>query len=239
MTDTGDHPYDIRLDDKYGTLALIDIPAEMAANEPWFNQTLTTVNDAVVRLGIVEGDFHWHKHDDQDEFFLVLDGQLLIDLDDRPTVTLDRHQGYTVPRGVTHRTRAPERDDHPDGRGGRRHPDGRLSEPLWAGFRSGRRGPGPLSAAHATARVLLSAGAESGGRAAGCLVKRRIDKWVFDSPRAGAPGWDAACGRRGLGTDTGTKFQASPFPRLVVVCPVYRGRRVHPAGAPRSITPSP
>ena len=101
--------YDIRLDDKYGSLTLIDLPAEIAAHEPWFNQTLTTVNDAVVRLGIIEGDFHWHKHDDQDEFFLVLDGELLIDLEDRDTVVVGRHQGYTVPRGVLHRTRAPRR----------------------------------------------------------------------------------------------------------------------------------
>ncbi|OAI38558.1 cupin [Actinobacteria bacterium SCGC AG-212-D09] len=101
--------YDIHLDDKYGSLTLIDIPAEIAAHEPWFNQTLTSVNDAVVRLGILEGDFHWHKHDEQDEFFLVLDGELLIDLEDRDTVTLGRHQGYTVPRGAVHRTRAPAR----------------------------------------------------------------------------------------------------------------------------------
>jgi mannose-6-phosphate isomerase-like protein (cupin superfamily) len=107
MATPGD--YDIRLDDKYGTLTLIDIPSEIAAHEPWFNQTLTTVNDAVVRLGILEGDFRWHKHDDQDEFFIVLDGELLIDLEDRDTVALGRHQGYTVPRGVVHRTRAPGR----------------------------------------------------------------------------------------------------------------------------------
>jgi mannose-6-phosphate isomerase-like protein (cupin superfamily) len=105
----GTPDYDIHLDDKYGGLTLIDIPAEIAAHDPWFNQTLTSVNDAVVRLGILEGDFHWHKHDEQDEFFLVLDGELLIDLEDRDTVTLGRHQGYTVPRGVVHRTRAPRR----------------------------------------------------------------------------------------------------------------------------------
>jgi mannose-6-phosphate isomerase-like protein (cupin superfamily) len=101
--------YDIQLDDKFGSLTLIDLPAEIAANEPWFNQTLTTVNDSVVRLGIIEGEFHWHKHDEEDEFFLVLEGQLLIDIEDAETVTLDPHQGYTVPRGVVHRTRAPER----------------------------------------------------------------------------------------------------------------------------------
>jgi mannose-6-phosphate isomerase-like protein (cupin superfamily) len=102
--------YDIHLDDKYGQSNLIDIAAEISAvGDEWFNQTLTTVNDAVVRLGVVEGDFHWHKHADDDEFFLVLDGQLLIDLDGGETVTLDRLQGYTVPRNVLHRTRAPRR----------------------------------------------------------------------------------------------------------------------------------
>jgi mannose-6-phosphate isomerase-like protein (cupin superfamily) len=106
---TGERNYDIHLEDKYGLLEVIDVPAEIAANEPWFNQTLTTVNDAVVRLGVIEGDFHWHKHDDQDEFFLVLEGRLLIDLDDRDTVTLEPHHGFTVPRGVMHRTRAPVR----------------------------------------------------------------------------------------------------------------------------------
>ena len=101
--------YDIHLNEKYGKLALIDVAAEAAAHEPWFNQTLTSVNGSVVRLGVIEGDFHWHKHDDTDEFFLVLDGQLLIDLEDRETVTLEPHQGYTVPARVVHRTRAPVR----------------------------------------------------------------------------------------------------------------------------------
>jgi hypothetical protein len=55
--------YDIHLDDKYGHLALIDVAAEAASHEPWFNQTLTTVNDSVVRLGVIDGDFHWHEHE--------------------------------------------------------------------------------------------------------------------------------------------------------------------------------
>jgi len=101
-----DQPYDIHLDDKFGHLAHIDVAA---AHEPWFNETLTSINDAVVRLGVIEGDFHWHKHDDTDEFFLVLDGQLLIDLEDRASVTLDPHQGFTIPKGVVHRTRASRR----------------------------------------------------------------------------------------------------------------------------------
>jgi mannose-6-phosphate isomerase-like protein (cupin superfamily) len=101
--------YDIHLDVKFDPLTPIDVDAEAAAVEPWFNQTLTQVNDSVVRLGVIEGDFHWHKHDVEDEFFLVLAGQLLIDVEGRETVTLDPHQAYTVPRGVVHRTRAPVR----------------------------------------------------------------------------------------------------------------------------------
>jgi mannose-6-phosphate isomerase-like protein (cupin superfamily) len=96
-------------EDAFGHLELIDIPAESAAHEPWFNETLTSVNDAVVRLGVIDGDFHWHKHDDEDEFFLVLDGELLIDIEGADTITLRRHQGCSVPKGVVHRTRAPRR----------------------------------------------------------------------------------------------------------------------------------
>lgn len=106
---SGNDRYDIHLDDKFGQLTTIDLEAEAALHNPWFNQTLTTVNDAVVRLGVIEGDFHWHHHDDTDEFFLVLEGQLLIDLQDQETVKLDPHQAFTVPRGIEHRTRAPMR----------------------------------------------------------------------------------------------------------------------------------
>src|SRR5262245_38264851 len=101
--------YRIQLDDKYGHLKSIDIGAEAAAHEPWFNQTLTTVNDSLVRLGIFKGEFHWHKHDLEDEFFMVLEGQLLLDVEGQETAVLGPHMGYTVPRGVMHRTRAPER----------------------------------------------------------------------------------------------------------------------------------
>lgn len=102
--------YEIHLDDKFGYSTQFDADAEAAAcTVPWFNQTLTTVNDALVRLGVFHGEFHWHKHDEQDEFFFVLDGELLLDIDHKETHTLKKHQGYTVPKGVMHRTRAPER----------------------------------------------------------------------------------------------------------------------------------
>jgi mannose-6-phosphate isomerase-like protein (cupin superfamily) len=101
--------YNIKLDVKFGFLELIDVPSLVAAcKERWFNQTLCRVNDCVVRLGVLEGEFHWHKHDEEDEFFLVLQGTLLIDLEGR-TTALGPHRGFAVPRGVIHRTRAPER----------------------------------------------------------------------------------------------------------------------------------
>ena len=76
--------------------------------DQWFNQTLCKVNDSVVRMGVMQGEYHWHKHDDLDEFFYCVEGQFLIDLEDR-VVTLDPRQGFVVPKGVVHRTRAPER----------------------------------------------------------------------------------------------------------------------------------
>ncbi|MBV8205892.1 MAG: cupin domain-containing protein [Acidobacteria bacterium] len=74
----------------------------------WYNQTLCRVNDSVVRLGVVQGEYHWHKHDEDDEFFYVVEGELLIDLEGR-TIALTARQGTVVPRGVVHRTRAPQR----------------------------------------------------------------------------------------------------------------------------------
>ena len=110
MSDTKpDFPYDTHLDIKYGPLEVIDVPALVAAcTHPWYNQTLCKVNDSVVRLGVFQGEYHWHKHDAEDEFFFVVSGRLLIDLDGR-TVDLGPGQGYVVPKGLRHRPRAPER----------------------------------------------------------------------------------------------------------------------------------
>ena len=101
--------YSINLEAKFGPLEQIDLQKLVdACTEPWYNQTLCRVNDSVVRLGIVHGEFHWHKHDEEDEFFYIVDGRFLIDLEGR-TVELLPKQGFMVPKGVMHRTRAPER----------------------------------------------------------------------------------------------------------------------------------
>ena len=110
MADTEkSYPYVTHLNVFYKPLELMDVPALVAAcTDRWYNQTLCQVNDSVVRLGVVEGEYHWHKHDDEDEFFYVVEGQFLIDLEDR-TVDLSPGQGFVVPKGVMHRPRAPKR----------------------------------------------------------------------------------------------------------------------------------
>ncbi len=102
--------YNINLDVKFAPLERIDVPSIVdQCSERWFNQTLTQVNDSVVRIGIIEGDFHWHKHDDDDEFFYVVSGRLLIDVENADTIELGAKQGVTIPKGMMHRPRAPEK----------------------------------------------------------------------------------------------------------------------------------
>ena len=109
MGETNSFPYETRLDILFEPLKVIDEKALAEACEfKWWNQTLCKVNGSVVRMAVVEGEYHWHKHDNDDEFFYVIEGRLLIDLQDR-TVELAPRQGFVVPRGVVHRTRAPER----------------------------------------------------------------------------------------------------------------------------------
>jgi len=109
MSEQHDYPYATYLDIKFPPLQLVNVPALVkTCTEKWYNQTLCKVNDSVVRLGVVRGEYHWHKHDNDDEFFFVLEGHFIIDLEDR-SVDLQPQQGFVVPKGVKHRTRAPDR----------------------------------------------------------------------------------------------------------------------------------
>ncbi|MFH1676841.1 MAG: cupin domain-containing protein [bacterium] len=101
--------YSIHTDLKFGPLEIIDT-GKLASEcgEKWWNQSLTRVNDCVIRLGVFEGEFYFHKHDKEDEYFHVIEGKLFIDLENR-TIKLLPHQGIMVPHGVIHRTRAPNR----------------------------------------------------------------------------------------------------------------------------------
>jgi len=104
-----EYNYTTKLDIKFKHFELIDIPKLVnEVKDKWFNQTLTEVNNSVVRVGIVEGEYHWHKHEMDDEFFFVLEGKLLIDLADR-TIELNPGQGVTITRNTIHRTRAPKK----------------------------------------------------------------------------------------------------------------------------------
>ena len=109
MSEQQDYPYATYLNIKFPALRLVDVPALVkACTDKWYNQTLCQVNDSVVRLGVMQGEYHWHKHDNDDEFFFVLEGHFVIDLEGR-SVDLQPQQGFVVPKGVKHRTRAPDR----------------------------------------------------------------------------------------------------------------------------------
>jgi mannose-6-phosphate isomerase-like protein (cupin superfamily) len=109
MSDTQAYPYETRLNIYYQPLEIVEEKKLAdACTFQWYNQTLCQVNGSVVRLGVFLGEYHWHKHDEDDEFFYVVEGQLLIDLEGR-TVSLEPRQGLVVPKGVVHRTRATQR----------------------------------------------------------------------------------------------------------------------------------
>jgi mannose-6-phosphate isomerase-like protein (cupin superfamily) len=109
MSSATQFPYDTRLNVLYPHLEVIDEKAlSDAAPHQWYNQTLCQVNGSVVRVGVIQGEYHWHKHDNDDEFFYVVEGKLVIDLEGR-TIELAPRQGFVVSKGVLHRTRAPQR----------------------------------------------------------------------------------------------------------------------------------
>lgn len=106
MEESPNYPYETRLDIAFQPLQLIDEKALAdACQYRWFNQTLCQVNGSVIRFAVVQGEYHWHKHDHDDEFFYVVEGLLLIDLEGK-TVELRPRCGFVVPKGVVHRTRA-------------------------------------------------------------------------------------------------------------------------------------
>src|SRR5438445_6783191 len=102
-------PYTTHLNILFSHLQKVDVPTlTRAVTDQWYNQTLCQVNGSVVRLGVMQGEYHWHKHDHDEEFFFCLDGEFLVDLEDR-TIALAPQQGVVVPKGVVHRTRAPQK----------------------------------------------------------------------------------------------------------------------------------
>jgi len=97
------------LEPRFGALDRMDIPAIAAdVSDPAYSETLCRVNEAVVRFGVLKGELPFHQHDDEDEFFYVVDGELTIELEDR-RIGLRPGQAITVPKGLQHRPIAPQR----------------------------------------------------------------------------------------------------------------------------------
>ena len=103
MTQPGN--YMINYEPLFGPLQLIDLgEANKRADHPWYNQTLIEVGGDLLRLGVFAGgEYHWHKHQEQDEFFYVIHGRLRIDLEGHDPVELTAGTAFSVPRGMLHR----------------------------------------------------------------------------------------------------------------------------------------
>ncbi len=90
-------------------LIVIDIAQQakhqdVFTDQKYLNTELATVNDHVVRRSVMTQSYFWHYHPDSDESFLVVEGSLFIDLQDR-TVELFPNQLFTIPKNTVHRTR--------------------------------------------------------------------------------------------------------------------------------------
>jgi mannose-6-phosphate isomerase-like protein (cupin superfamily) len=102
--------YAIYYEPLFRSLQAIDVQDLIdAVTEPWHNQTLIQVGDVLVRLGVMQGEYHWHKHDEQDEFFYLLQGEFHIELEGRDAVALKPNQAFSVPAGMLHRPVVPVR----------------------------------------------------------------------------------------------------------------------------------
>jgi mannose-6-phosphate isomerase-like protein (cupin superfamily) len=102
--------YAINYQPLFRTLQLMDVQHLIdVVDEPWYNQTLIQVGDVLVRLGVMQGEFHWHKHDEQDEFFYLVQGEFHIELVGADTVVLKPNQAFSVPAGMLHRPVVPTR----------------------------------------------------------------------------------------------------------------------------------
>jgi mannose-6-phosphate isomerase-like protein (cupin superfamily) len=102
--------YSIDYQPLVGTLEKLDVQQLIdETTEQWSNRTLCEVDGTAVRLGVLHGEFHWHRHDDQDEFFFVIEGLMRIELEGMPTVELGPRQAFTVPKGLRHRPVVPVR----------------------------------------------------------------------------------------------------------------------------------
>lgn len=68
----------------------------------WAPVEIARINDQVIRMALLEGEYHWHKHKNEDELFYVIKGKIVIQLKDEPNITLSEGQMAVVPKGVVH-----------------------------------------------------------------------------------------------------------------------------------------
>src|ERR1700684_1091318 len=110
------YSYATHLNIKFDPLKLIDVSSlAKDVTDKWYNQTLCKVNDSVVRLGVMQGEYHWHKHDSDDEFFFLLSGKFVIDLEGR---SVELQSGLRCAKGRYALHASPGKEHHSNDRNG-------------------------------------------------------------------------------------------------------------------------
>lgn len=94
---------------KKGQLEVINVHKLIEDQTDYINFIVSEVNDHSLRIAVINGEFHWHKHEDCDELFYVLEGELFIDFENNETISLKPGDMFTVPANTMHRTRSKER----------------------------------------------------------------------------------------------------------------------------------
>lgn len=101
--------YKMHMDIKYDYLEKINVPEIVkSCTDKWFNQSLCNVNSSVFRLGIFEGEYHLHKHDNDDELFFVIEGSIVLETE-KGNFALGQYESVCVPKGIMHRPIAREK----------------------------------------------------------------------------------------------------------------------------------
>ena len=84
----------------------IDLKEKLSMfSDHWSPKVVAEMNDYQIKLVKIEGDFVWHNHEDTDELFFVIEGNMEIEFEDK-TVELNEGEMYVVPKGVNHKPSA-------------------------------------------------------------------------------------------------------------------------------------
>jgi mannose-6-phosphate isomerase-like protein (cupin superfamily) len=104
MTNASRLPLDTKSAQDPRVIPVIDVESKrMEIDELWSPIDVALVNDQVVRMALCLGEYHWHRHENEDELFYVYRGRLVIEMKEHPDITLHTGELAVIPKDVEHR----------------------------------------------------------------------------------------------------------------------------------------